>query len=65
MCSEKGNKAVKAVERKTDWEQLKKLGLFSLENRGFTGDFIVLYNCLKGCCSEVGIGLFSQVTALR
>lgn len=42
-----------------------QIGWFSLEERRLAGGLIPLYSYLKGVCSQVGIGLFFQVTRDR
>ena len=64
MCLEKGNKAVKDLERECYEEQQRALILFSLKQRRLKGRPHRSLHCPEGGCGELGVSLCSQVTVI-
>lgn len=63
VCPKKDNRAgEKCLEHKRGEEQLRELLVFNLKKRSSEGNIKTLYSHLNGGCSQVGTGLFSQVT---
>lgn len=57
------SRAARLVKGPENMEWLKELCLFNLEEAW--GELITLYNCLKGCCSVMGVGLFQRACSER
>ena len=61
----RSTKTVKGLKDKSYEEQMRSLGLFSLEKRRFWHNLITIYSFLKGGSGGGGVDLLSLVTSDR
>ncbi|XP_058045180.1 uncharacterized protein LOC131201370 [Ahaetulla prasina] len=56
----RATKMISGLEAKTYEERLQELGMSSLTKRRTRGDMIAVFQYLRGCHKEEGVGLFSK-----